>query len=729
MQVHNTPALPLIAQPLPCPLCRSVLGARPTGPQCPAGSYNRPRQAVGGFLFFGSAFFPPPGASCLLVPMVFRTLRWPPFLPPFFGDSFCVGGFLCVLPILRTAVPPSLSSAKMSLARRQLNCCRRDSLRLASLPRTGFCLGWCPPPLFFLTGGDLHPPPRALLCQVPRRHQDLLHCQQPLPYDQEFLPGPAWPYRVALLCLDAAPWPNMPWRNRASYGQPIRYDAHPLLQATSKASPAAAQPAPEASQVNTTCPAQVPPSRTCSNSAPCEPRSHPYRRGAPISVHNLAKPICPHPPTTPLLLAKAIPCLPKGGLSVPSCSPRQPWGLPFSTPLPPPPPRPVPRSLLPKQCSGSVQPKTSWQTPAQQGTSLRTSAPFHRIASPRPRPPALTSGFTSSYSQQTNLRESLMEHWRSILAVFAEHSQLYCTCIASMHPMEILKTSLRRFAASTISQYLKILQTCLVFWQSMLWSPTALSLPQLADFLQVCQSSQEEDRPALKCSPKQAVKALSWLARTAQIADLATLLSNTLIRSFSLPCAPQERKEALPLPLATLVAWEQKLLQPDCPASLGLLLGGVLLAAHCSLRFKDLQRISFHSLSLSAHGTSTSTSWVVAWLRLLEQAWQATKTRYAGHHTRLLAAMPFATRYGPRPSLHRTNVVFSGPIFREMGAANPLVATRLRPGYTDRGIGFHAAQLENMRFERLCTAQIARGPPAGPPQAVLRSAVLQRRHN
>ena len=386
--------------------------------------------------------------------------------------------------------------------------------------------------------------------------------------------------------------------------------------------------------------------RDGSNSAPCEPRS-PYRRGAPISVHNLAKPIC-HTPATPLhSLRDTVP------RREASRSPRQPWGRVFHT-LPPPPPRPVPRSLLPKQCSGSAQPKTSGQAPAQQGTSLRTSAPLHRIASPRPRPPALTSGFTSSYSQQANLRESLMEHWRSILAVFAEHSQLHRTCIASMHPMEILRTSLRRFAASTISQYLKILQTCLVFWQSMLWSPTALSLPQLADFLQVCQSSQEEDRPALKCSPKQAVKALSWLARTAQIADLATLLSNTLIRSFSLPCAPQERKEALPLPLATLVAWEQKLLQPDCPASLGLLLGGVLLAAHCSLRFKDLQRISFHSLSLSAHalrgtcwatkttsqgqpfacqlfgftGTSTSTSWVVAWLRLLEQAWQATKTRF-----------------------------------------------------------------------------------------------------
>ena len=323
------------------------------------------------FLVFWFAFFPPPGASWT------SSCRWSsglwlaPFSAPLFGVSFCVGGFLCVLPICRTAVPPSLSSAKMSLARRQSNCCRRDSLRLASLPRTGFRLGWCPPPLFFLTGGELHTP--LALCSA--RCLDVIkiffiansRCLTTKSSCQ------AQPGLTVLHCfvLDAAPWPNMPWRNRASYGQPIRYDAHPLLQATSKASPAAAQPAPEASPVNAACPAQVPPSRTCSNSAPCKPRSHPYRRGAPISVHNLAKPICPHPPATALPLAKAIPCLLKGGLSVPSRSPRQPWGLPFSTPLPPPPPRPVPRSLLPKQCSGSVQPKTSWQAPAQHRTSAQ----------------------------------------------------------------------------------------------------------------------------------------------------------------------------------------------------------------------------------------------------------------------------------------------------------------------------------------------------------------------
>ena len=170
LEVHNKPVLPLLPQPLPCPPCR-VLGAKTHRPTVP--SRVTQTASPGRWLF-----------------LVFRTLRWPLFCPPFFGDFLC-GRVLRVLPILRTAVPPSLSSAKMSLARRQLNCCRRNSLRLASLPRTGFCLGWCPPPS--VTGGDLHTLLRALLCQVPRRHQGLLHW---LPYDQVFLPGPAWPFRM-----------------------------------------------------------------------------------------------------------------------------------------------------------------------------------------------------------------------------------------------------------------------------------------------------------------------------------------------------------------------------------------------------------------------------------------------------------------------------------------------------------------------------------------------------
>ena len=342
------------------------------------------------------------------------------------------------------------------------------------------------------------------------------------------------------------------------------------------------------------------------------------------------------------------------------------------------------------------------------------------------------------------MRESLLKDWQSILAVFAERSQLYCTCIASMHPMEILKTSLRRFAASTISQYTKILQTCLVFWLCC-GAPPPCHCHNLLISWQECQFSQEEDRPALKRN--QSFVVAGSLARTAQITDLANLLSNTLI-PFSLPRAPKERKEALPLPLATLVAWEQKLLQPDCPATLGILLGGILLAAHCSLRFKDLQRISFQSLSLSARhllgdkdDKSRSAFRLPAFrdqhvhipgsgLASPSRAGVASHKNplHSGHRARLPTAMPFANR--PRP-VRRANVIFPGPVSCEMGAANALVANRLRPSHTDRGISLHTAQLEDMLLERLCAAQAARGQPpfARPPQAILRSAVLERRHN
>ena len=150
VQVRNTPALPLIAQPLPCPLCRSVLGAKTHRPAVPSRVIQPASPGRWLFLVFWFRLFSP--AKCfvdILVPMVVRTLRWPPFLPPFFGVSFCVGGFLCVLPICCTAVPPSLSSAKMSLARRQLNCCRRDASGSLACPAQGSVWVGVPPLCFF----------------------------------------------------------------------------------------------------------------------------------------------------------------------------------------------------------------------------------------------------------------------------------------------------------------------------------------------------------------------------------------------------------------------------------------------------------------------------------------------------------------------------------------------------------------------------------------------------
>ena len=56
----------------------------------------------------------------------------------------------------------------------------------------------------------------------------------------------------------------------------------------------------------------------------------------------------------------------------------------------------------------------------------------------------------------------------------------------------------------------------------------------------------------------------------------------------------------MPLPLALIAAWERRVCAPTTPAAVKIFLGGLLLAAHASLRFGDLQRIEVTNLSLAA---------------------------------------------------------------------------------------------------------------------------------
>ena len=66
----------------------------------------------------------------------------------------------------------------------------------------------------------------------------------------------------------------------------------------------------------------------------------------------------------------------------------------------------------------------------------------------------------------------------------------------------------------------------------------------------------------------------------------------------------------MPIPMALIAAWEQRVCDPDAPLCTVLCVGAALLATHASLRFGDIQRVDFSSLSLTAsalHGICFAT--------------------------------------------------------------------------------------------------------------------------
>ena len=157
----------------------------------------------------------------------------------------------------------------------------------------------------------------------------------------------------------------------------------------------------------------------------------------------------------------------------------------------------------------------------------------------------------------------------------------------------------------------------------------------------------------------------------------------SLIRAF-LTQPTTDRKEALPFPMAVVVAWERYVCSPHCSQDLRLFLGGLLLALHAGLRFGDLQRIRLDSLSLTnnslrgvcwqtkttkrgqpfavtLHGISgraLQSLWVLPFLRSLQSAWIATEAALSTTASPDFI-LPVLTNLG---GLARTNSIYSQPM-------------------------------------------------------------------
>ena len=300
-------------------------------------------------------------------------------------------------------------------------------------------------------------------------------------------------------------------------------------------------------------------------------------------------------------------------------------------------------------------------------------------------------------------------------------------------PDQLLELSLRRFSTTTLTTYMRCLVSFLDFLAAGGRALADLTLAELTDYLFAVQTGQEEDRSSNQTCPRTMLKALSWLQKVAQLEPLRPLLHNPVVLAFHSDSKPTDRREAMPLPLAVIAAWEAQVCNPSCSESLRLFLGGLLLATHSSLRFGDLQRVIPESLSLaqdslrgSCWSTKTSTQDNPSPLR--STASQAATSKAPGPSTgsrplphaspaqsrpsaktmsRTSSCPPSALR--SRPAVQRTTPIQPRPGKHPLGRPNPVAA--LAMPHTQRGQQHHVTQSQgNLPRRRPPIAPPRRGP-------------------
>ena len=339
--------------------------------------------------------------------------------------------------------------------------------------------------------------------------------------------------------------------------------------------------------------------------------------------------------------AKYLASLPKrGGLPPPTFEPRSRPRTSLEDMrigLPPPPVKARPKSLQIQSCKIPVQP-IRLAVPKQERTLA--TMPYDLVGPTHGPTSRASEDFVTQKSIASMALKQVQAKWLQIIQSLGDCSILAHTTAQTAHEKDLIIAALKGYQASSLQTYLRQIENFLSYLEKSRISLEELTLPQFLDYLWACQDSQQEDRYASRCKPASALKALSWFYKKAQIESLRLVCLNPLALAFIKPDGPTDRNEAIPLPLAIVVAWEDKIREPSCPPALALLLGGFLLAVHSSLRFGDLQRICTSSLSIASDslrgscwttktsltgqpfavthfglsGRDTASAWTITWL-------------------------------------------------------------------------------------------------------------------
>ena len=156
---------------------------------------------------------------------------------------------------------------------------------------------------------------------------------------------------------------------------------------------------------------------------------------------------------------------------------------------------------------------------------------------------------------------------------------------------------LNQFAATTLVKYLTALLRFVHMCEEMRVELHDLSDVSMADILITGSMARRSDGSGPRHSVT--IKALRWACKQLEIRCFESAFSS-LVTSFEKQKIPYDRKEALPLPMFTLIQWERRILSSASSLQEVVILGGLLLLAWSGLRFSDLQRSYLDSWRLDS---------------------------------------------------------------------------------------------------------------------------------
>ena len=179
--------------------------------------------------------------------------------------------------------------------------------------------------------------------------------------------------------------------------------------------------------------------------------------------------------------------------------------------------------------------------------------------------------------------------WISILSWFGTDSSLYMELHDSDRFQEFAVVILDAFAPSTMAKYLTCLQSFCNTCDDLRLQIQDITAINVLDIAQMGKSNNGVSGSLL-------LKSLKWVFRHANIPKLA-IMESPLITHWEKSKTPHDRGEALPLPLYVVTAWERRLLEKGCSTMEKLILGSFLFMIWSGLRYADLQRIIWKSIS------------------------------------------------------------------------------------------------------------------------------------